>query len=295
MLEDRGEGASALVFGEALFDVFDGHQVPGGAPFNVAWNLRGLGDRPRLVTRVGEDARGAELIATMEAWSLDTAGVQRDPRRPTGVVRVVLGDGQQPRFDILPDQAYDHIAFVEDALPSAVSLLYHGSLALRSSASRASFEGLRAKLSAPRFVDANLRAPWYRRREVEELLRGADYVKLSADEAAELTGAAFEPGRAGALRERLGIGALIVTCGGRGLLLFDDARDGLAVPAPAASKLVDTVGAGDAVSAAMIYGLGRGWTLERAAALGVSLGSRVCGLRGATTPERSFYLAALDA
>ena len=80
-----------LIFGEVLFDRFpDGSEVLGGAPFNVAWHLQGFGLRPRLISRIGEDRAGRRVVEAMDRWGLDTAGVQRDLRRPTGAVDIVF-------------------------------------------------------------------------------------------------------------------------------------------------------------------------------------------------------------
>ena len=74
-----------LIFGEVLFDRFpDGSEVLGGAPFNVAWNLCGLGRAPLLMSRVGEDERGDRILGAMREFGMDCGGIQRDPEHPTG-------------------------------------------------------------------------------------------------------------------------------------------------------------------------------------------------------------------
>ena len=79
------------IFGEVLFDHFpDGRRVLGGAPFNVAWHLQAFGLRPLVITRVGADDDGAQVLQAMEAWGMDTTGVQVDEVNPTGSVRVEL-------------------------------------------------------------------------------------------------------------------------------------------------------------------------------------------------------------
>ena len=86
-----------LIFGEVLFDAFpDGSRVLGGAPFNVAWHLRALGLDPLLVSRVGADGAGDEVLRAMHDWQLDVSGVQRDPNHPTGRVPVTLEGGSNP-------------------------------------------------------------------------------------------------------------------------------------------------------------------------------------------------------
>ena len=98
-----------IVVGEVLFDEMpDGVRVLGGAPFNVAWHLAAFGLRPLMISRVGADDAGDEVLAAMESWGMDTSGVQRDPVHPTGKVRVEL-DAGEPTFEILPGQAYDHV------------------------------------------------------------------------------------------------------------------------------------------------------------------------------------------
>ena len=98
-----------LIVGEVLFDVMPGGtRVLGGAPFNVAWHLEAFGLRPLLITRVGVDESGDEVLAAMASWGMDTSAVQRDDAHPTGRVQVEL-EGGEPTFQILPNQAYDHL------------------------------------------------------------------------------------------------------------------------------------------------------------------------------------------
>ena len=74
-----------ILIGEVLFDCFpDGSRVLGGAPFNVAWHLQAFGLDPLLISRVGADQAGDEVLAAMESWGMDRTGVQRDEELPTG-------------------------------------------------------------------------------------------------------------------------------------------------------------------------------------------------------------------
>ena len=79
-----------LVFGEVLFDRFpDGSELLGGAPFNVAWNLHGLGLRPLLIGAVGDDDLGRRVLAAMDSWGMGRSGVQVVAGRETGIVKPV--------------------------------------------------------------------------------------------------------------------------------------------------------------------------------------------------------------
>jgi len=157
-----------VVFGEVLFDCFpDGEVVLGGAAFNVAWHLQGFKNSPLMISSVGKDAHGDKVREIMQAWGMDVSAMQISDKYPTGQVVVHLQDGQ-PSYDIVTDQAYDHIT--EQAALGAmgdqqVALLYHGSLALRDKESRATLDALLAvnsgKPTPPIFLDLNLRDPWW--------------------------------------------------------------------------------------------------------------------------------------
>jgi fructokinase len=155
-----------LIVGEVLFDVMpDGTRVLGGAPFNVAWHLEAFGLRPLMLTRVGADQSGDEVLQAMASWGMDTAGVQLDPAHATGSVQVELEDGE-PTFRILPDQAYDHLdrdLAVKLATSETCGLMYHGSLISRTGFSRSALDGVKESTGLPVFVDVNLRDPWWQR------------------------------------------------------------------------------------------------------------------------------------
>jgi len=279
-----------IIFGEVLFDCFDdGRLVLGGAPFNVAWNLQALGTTPVLISRVGRDSLGNRIAEAMEAWGMDRSGLQWDPAQPTGRVNVRLENGE-PSFDIAPGCAYDFISEHRPGEPVRAAMLYHGSLALRGTITRGSLERLDRVVDAPVFMDVNLRAPWWRAEEVLGWLRRASWVKLNEDELRELVPEERDTAhRAARLIDGSAVQGLIVTRGEQGAW-FRDHRGLVLHPDPVpASRVVDTVGAGDAFSSVVIAGLNRGWPwpliLDRAQAFA----SAVVGLRGATTTDREFY------
>ncbi|MBS1213731.1 MAG: PfkB domain protein, partial [Proteobacteria bacterium] len=122
-----------LLFGELLADCFFDEEKIGGAPFNVARHLCAFGAQPLLVSRIGKDALGGRLQALMAQWHMETAGIQKDEAHATGRVQVHTG-GNGHRFEILPDQAYDHIAAetaLEVARTTAPAVLYFGTLIQR--------------------------------------------------------------------------------------------------------------------------------------------------------------------
>jgi fructokinase len=290
--------ARPVVFGEVLFDCFeDASAVLGGAPFNVAWHLQGFGLAPLFVSRVGADALGERVRKAMQTWGMDEAGLQIDPERPTGTVRVALAQGQ-PSFTIVPEQSYDHIdGSVAQRLLERTggSCLYHGTLIARHAVSRAALDVVRAR-GLPTFVDVNLREPWWSPENVAAALQGARWAKLNDAELAALAGTA-EPfdleSAAAALRVRYGFELLVVTRGEHGALVVT--RGGqLPVRAPQVPDLADTVGAGDAFSAVMLLGVLQGWSLATTLSRAAGFAAETCRHRGALREDRSHYRTLME-
>jgi fructokinase len=288
-------GRRPLIVGEVLFDVMpDGSRVLGGAPFNVAWHLEAFGLRPLVVTRVGTDDSGDEVQTAMEAWGMDTSGVQRDEVYSTGCVQVDLKDGE-PTFDILANQAYDHLdrrEATQSIAGKTFSLLYHGSLISRGADSSSALADLRERSDSPVFVDVNLRDPWWNRVDVVASVRRATWVKVNEAELG-LLGGASDPFAAEVFRKDHQLDAVIVTRGGRGALVVDGGGTFESAP-PDEVQVVDTVGAGDAFSAVFILGLTHGWATDLILERALEFAAAVCTLPGATSMDRQLYSAFED-
>lgn len=279
---------SICIFGEVLFDHFpDGKTVPGGAPFNVAWHLQALGEHPRFISRVGCDSEGDAVRAAMQAWGMCDDDLQRDPDLPTGRVTVRFAAGGEPAYDIVHPCAYDAIAKVR---AGSCRLLYHGSLALREATSRRTLNLLKQQCNGLLFVDVNLRPPWWHREQVLEMVRGADWVKINADELAEL-----EPEVDGvAFMAEHELRGLILTHGAAGAEVLTDAGEKVAVQPEQGLSVVDSVGAGDAFAAIMILGLSNGWPLAQTASRAQRFATALVGRRGATVDDCAFYRPFID-
>ena len=280
------------IFGEALIDQFpDGHQVLGGAPFNVAWHLQAFGQSPSFISRVGRDAVGDSIRQAMSDWGMNVENVQTDADYPSGTVKVTI-DQDEPRYDILADQAYDYIDAQQMNPAAAYSVLYHGTLALRNATSAQALHELTARLTGKIFVDVNLRAPWWRKDSVNQWLSKADWVKLNQDELMQLTPPHNTMQDAmRSLQALHDLDVLIVTCGSLGATALNRAGEFFEVAPAGQVSVVDTVGAGDAFSAVLLLGMRQGWplalTMERAQAFA----SALVGRRGATVQDLSFYQA----
>ena len=290
---------AVVLFGEVLADMFPDKNVLGGAPFNVARHLKAFGQYPVIITRLGCDDLGDEVLRVMSQNSMETLGVQRCAEYPTGRVRVHIREGRH-HFEILPSQAYD---FIDQVMMDLVmlsvkpALVYFGTLAQRHEVSSRALMSLLHNVEAPRFLDINLRTPWYDHKTLQQSLQYADIVKLNADELVvlvemfELSGR-HPDGQVKELLDFFDIRRAVVTCGETGAWQID--RHGKMVMAGAqqkvTSKLVDTVGAGDGFSAVCILGTLRRWsmivTLERANAFALA----ICKIRGAVPDHPDFYI-----
>ncbi len=266
----------------------------GGAAFNVAWNLQGLGRNPLFVSALGQDNEADVIRQKMSRHGLDTRGLQTN-EYSTGKVEVRFDDGE-PSYRIVSQQAYDFLQPFPDDLASVddIGIIYHGSLIWRSPDSRNAVQSLRAGIDAPVFVDLNIREPWFQMQQLGSLLTGIDALKLNHRELEVITGRSLPEKEmlcdsALALLSRYSIRAVWVTCGDLGAFYFDNAGTEAFVPAVRIAQVVDTVGAGDAFSAAVIDGFLSQRSAGSILTDAVRFAARVCGLQGATTVDPSFY------
>jgi fructokinase len=272
--------ARALCFGEVLWDCLPNARLPGGAPLNVAYHLNKLGIEATIISAVGRDALGDELLAHIERCGLSTAFVNRHPTLPTGTVPVSLDDLGHASYTIEENVAWDDIGKRTDLPP--VGAIVFGSLASRSPANRDALLDLLARPDTLRVMDVNLRPPFDDADRALELAAHADWLKVNLSELSQLTGVTVEddPSHAAqSLSSRTGVKRICVTGGAAGAWLIDDGTQhfspGLHV------NVVDTVGAGDAFTAALVAGLLYGeepaMFLGRACRLGALVSSLIGG------------------
>ena len=286
------------IFGEVLADIFPDKTVLGGAPFNVARHLQAFGLRPVLISRVGQDALHDELLQEMHRLEMDVSGLQTDATYPTGQVKVLLTEDGNHQFDILQDQAYDHIqasAVQQVTKVLKPNLVYFGTLAQRNIASRLALDAFLNSVECPRFLDVNLRAPFYTEHTIRRSLMLSDIVKLNEEElqivANYFNVDALSPHeKARQLLKEFNIKQVIVTAGANGAWMATS--DGILksdIQTTLKDSLVDTVGAGDAFSAVCILGHGLDWnhvtTLNRAN----QFASAICSIRGGAPAGTGFY------
>ena len=276
--------------GEILWDLLPSGKQLGGAPANFAYHAHALGAEARVVSRVGNDPLGREILDRLRALGLTTDGIGVDTNAPTGTVSVELAADGQPRFIIHENVAWDRMVADEASLAFAAraDAVCFGSLAQRREPSRSSIRALVAATPATalRVFDINLRQQFYSPEIVETSLQLANVLKLN-DQELPVLAAMF--GLRGGVREQLaalakqfGLRAVALTRGAHGSLLLAAGiwsdHPGLAV------KVADTIGAGDAFTAALTLGLLAGRPLDDINRHANEVAAYVCSQPGATPP-----------
>lgn len=289
---------TVILFGEVLADIFPDRSVLGGAPFNVARHLKKFGQNPVLFTRIGNDRLRDELLTAMSANNMDMLGLQLDNSHPTGQVQVHI-ENNSHRFDILPLQAYDFINSEMVRLSTRSihpALLYFGTLAQRHPTSRSALHSLLRNIQTNRFLDINLRPPWYDDKTIRYSLKQADIVKLNDDELKLLSKMFALAGdnpqqQAGKLMKQFNLQQLIVTCGKAGAWQLNNKGEVLKIDTiNAPPDIVDTVGAGDGFAAVCILGELQRWPIQETLARANHFAAAICTLRGAVPDHNDFYL-----
>ena len=257
--------------GEAVFDVFPDRQVLGGTSLNVAVQahqlLSPLGGRGVLLSRIGNVDLGVRLQNEFRARDLPLEFVQIDDDKPTGQVLVSFV-ADAPSYEIVMDTAWDHLQFTEHeaALARACHAVSFGSMSQRHPTAHASTQAFLAEAkNALKIFDVNLRMNLFTAEILDESCRAADLVKLNDEElpiVADLLELPDNNARAEAMREKYNLDAVILTRGGQGTAAHT--AEGWLEGAPASFPLArnaDSVGAGDACTAALLTArlLGRDW------------------------------------
>jgi fructokinase len=296
-----------LGIGELLWDLLPDGARLGGAPANFTVMAGRLGNHAAILSRIGRDDLGRQAVGLLDPLPVDTEFLQVDPMHQTGRVTVAFQNGQ-PAYTIHEPAAWDFLELSDEwiRLAERADAICFGSLAQRSLESRQTIQTLAAQTPAScvRVFDVNLRAPFYSSEVVQESLELATVMKMNDAEMPLVLGLlglqacdpqdplALRSGAEKLLEEFPTLTMVAVTRGGSGSLLV--ARDawhehpGVAVP------VADTIGAGDAFTAAMTHYMLRRADLATLNEAGNRWGGWVASQAGAMPPLNEAVRARIE-
>lgn len=272
--------------GETLWDLLPGGRQLGGAPTNFAHISTLLGDRGIVASRIGCDDLGQEAAERLRILGVEISRLQRDPLHRTGTVDVRVDWRGQPRFVIHEDVAWDFLSWTRSwkKLAGETDAVCFGTLAQRSPRSRSTIIGFLRNTQGVRVFDLNLRQNFYSAEVVRKSIGMATIVKMNEAELpiiSKLLGIeAREEERAAKRLLDFGPKLVCVTWGNHGSLLVSQRG---AVQHPGFRvRVKDTIGAGDAFTAALVHAYLRGASLEAMSDAANRMGSWVASQAGGT-------------
>jgi fructokinase len=283
-----------LGLGELLWDVLPQGARLGGAPANFTVMAGRLGNHAAILSRIGRDDLGRDAVRQLDPLPADTSFLQIDPIHETGRVTVAFTNGQ-PEYTIHQPAAWDSMELSGEwvQLAERADAICFGSLAQRSLESRQSIQTLAAQTSAKciRIFDVNLRTPFFSSEVIQESLELATVVKMNDAEVPLVLALLGLPAEEDPTPDNLKLGAerllaefptlrmVAITRGGDGSLLVtrDEWHQHPGYPV----RVADTIGAGDAFTAAMTHYLLRGADLATLNEAGNRWGGWVASQSGA--------------
>jgi fructokinase len=307
------ESRLILGLGELLWDLLPEGPRLGGAPANFTVMAGRLGNHAVLLSRVGRDELGQQALRVLEPMPTDTGLIETDPLHETGRVTVRF-EGGQPQYTIHDPAAWDFLELTDEwtRLAERADAICFGSLAQRHLKSRQTIQALVAQSPARcvRVFDVNLRKPFYSGEVIQESLQLATVMKMNDEEVPQVLGMLGLPSvawgedesakddslRTGAallLKDFPNLQMVAVTCGGQGSLLVkrDEWHRHPGLPV----KVADTIGAGDAFTAALTHAMLHGAKLATLNEAGNRWGGWVASQSGAMPPLAADVQTAIEA
>lgn len=274
-------------FGEILWDSTPRGLFLGGAPFNVAYHLSKLKRNPLLISSVGNDDLGKLAIQKAKGAKIDTACIQVNDEAPTGITDIKIDDNRDATYDIRKPAAWDQINWLEPIqtkIKSCKTLVF-GTLAARSETSKNTLFKILDTYDGLTVCDVNLRKPFHSIEFVLAIASRAEVIKLNTDELHQLLqdeehSLSLEKALS-QLMDLTKASMLFVTRGKDSAIFFDGNRLIFASPPSKLEADGDTIGAGDAFTAAIVNDLISDTDIDQCLRNGVNLGSYVATQSGA--------------
>lgn len=298
---DANPSSLVICFGEILWDNLPTGRNPGGAPMNVAYHLNKLGVPGALISAVGADEAGRDLLNFLKNKGVSAELVQEDAQHATSEVIATMNEEHEVSYEILAGVAWDYIAKEKiniQAVAEASAFVY-GSLSARSAQSRETLFYLLERVTYKVF-DVNLRAPHFAPELILSLMQHADLLKVNAAELHAI--AAWLNVKSGPEAEIIAeifskyqVQEVVVTKGGAGASLYTREKSHHAKAYQV--DVQDTIGSGDSFLAALLAMKSKGAEPEAALQTAVAMGAFITSKPGACPDydQREFYTFMKDA
>ena len=274
--------------GEVLFDIFPDSRQMGGAPVNFVYHASRLGAEGYAVTAIGDDDNGREILSVMDSAGLDY--IAETVPFPTGTVMVELDKAGIPTYTITENVAWDNIPLTAPMLELAgrADAVCFGTLAQRSPVTRGTIREVLAAVpeDAYRVFDINFRQDYFTRDTIIGSMRLANILKINHEELGQIKqilniDAESEADICRWIGERFDMKMIVLTAGDSHSSIYT--RDETSTIETPRVKVVDTVGAGDAFTGALISSLLAGSSLVEAHRFAVEKSAFACTQPGAWT------------
>ena len=284
-----------LAFGEILYDLFPGGKRLGGAPFNFAYHLKKLGYNVRFFSRIARDQNGIEILDFLKKNNFNTDDIQIDSKYKTGIVNVKMADNGEHVFEIVRNAAYDNFEYsgkIKNLINEIPELIYFGTLMQRSQNNLKTFNSILRESygKTELFCDLNLRPACYNKEVINNALSYSSLLKINNDELLEIDKLLFKNNMKdpSVLLEEYNISNLIITKGENGSMWIN--KNGYEENnSEREINITDTVGAGDAFSAAAAAGYLQKLPVKKILDLCSEFASYICTIRGALPEEEYIY------
>ena len=274
--------------GEALWDVLPEGKKLGGAPANFAYHVSQFGLPSSVVSAVGDDALGYEILENFASKGLNHL-IEKVPY-PTGTVQVEIDQAGIPQYEIKENVAWDNIPYTArlESLASKTKAVCFGSLAQRNVVSRNTINRFLDAMPESDYnlvvFDVNLRQGFYNKEILCNSMSRCNILKINDEELVTVSRRFGYPGidlqdKCWILLGKYNLKMLILTCGINGSYVFTPGNVSFQ-PTPKV-EVADTVGAGDSFTAAFIASILKGKPVSEAHALAVKVSAYVCTQKGA--------------
>ncbi len=279
-----------VAFGEVVWDVLPGGRVLGGTPLNMAFRCNSFGEESVLLSRLGYDNSGNDVLDELERLGISDKNIQIDDEFPTGTINITFDEKNESHYEVVQDVAFDHIEFSAEALKLArnTDCLFYGLLPQRFGISKNTLrELLKESPDSIHFFDLKLFEHFFNKKVVENLLFSSNIVRIKEKEIAFLE-KELEINRSenleefgASLAEKYKLDIVLITRGAAGVFAFHK-TEGVFYDTGYKIEMVDNIGSGVAFLAAFLHYYLNGKTVQESLSFGNAAGALNTTKRGAT-------------